>query len=221
MSWTAVFVSIFACVWIAGLVVQRSRYPIAKLAMFFGVVGFFPLFILPGTKDLLNDFELPASFAEMVIRAPDGGKYTALVWSSRIQRYREDSSFSNGWFPKTLGGLWQIGLTHDGLVAVASIRGRHIELFNAEGERQGEPLKVADWPKSMDWSDTLNPGEITLDGLDLVQPGTAPPPRLTWLGVLLFPLWHVYFAVALILLSLPFFILEQLEHQIEDSDTGE
>ena len=73
---------------------------VAQALMVFGVIGFLGTAGLPAAGSWLNNVELPVFFETTTITLPDGGRLTATMPTSRVQRYGSDGRFRTGWFAR-------------------------------------------------------------------------------------------------------------------------
>jgi len=118
---------------------------------------------------------------------PDGGRLTATIPTKRVQHYGSDGGFRNGWFVSTKGGLFAIGLTSDGRVAVCNARGREFIVFDLDG-RPVDHQACLRGPN--DISTILQPADFPSGNLQPVSLARRPHASLG--AILMVPLWHPF-----------------------------
>ncbi|MGE0698571.1 MAG: hypothetical protein AB7O57_05700 [Hyphomicrobiaceae bacterium] len=180
----------------------RLLEPLSAARLLVGSAGAFGFLIapdLPAGGASLDRVELPAVVATS-ITARDGARYALIEHMRRVQRYDPTGRFERGWFVDSAGGLAGIGMTREGLVAVASYRRRHVELFDSNGMPVGAPVAI-DVHWKGEWSKHLQPGALAAPGLTIAATGHAPPPPTSWRTLALLPLWHPLVAWLMMLVA--------------------
>lgn len=174
-------------------------HPFCGALIALGSLGFLGSFALPAAGDWLRHVELPQlSFGTTSIAGLDGRIFAATGSLSRIQSYDDNGHFEIGWFVDNQGGVFAIGLTTSGQIAVAAQRTKKIEFFNTDGSLAGPPQPFT-------WSDgpvtgLLRPANIQVEGVSFAEPIQVSHPKQPWLALILFPLWNPFvpwFLVAL------------------------
>ena len=107
-----------------------------------GALGFSGASLLQATGTWLRYVELPPFFQTTTIVGPGDRTFTATIPLARIQRYDSNGRFEDGWFVDSVGGIFAIGLTEDGRIAVAAARTKRVEFFNPDGSSAGPPATV-------------------------------------------------------------------------------
>jgi hypothetical protein len=176
----------------------------AQALIVFGLLGFFGTAYLPRAGALLDSVELPAFFETTTIMLPDGGRLTATMPTSRVQRYGSDGRFRTGWFVDAWGGHFAVGLTTKGLVAICTSRGRQIFLFDLDGRLLGQ--KACHRPPQDVGGPILQPYVgFPVSDIGLQPLGPVGRPDASLLAILLVPLWHPF--VPWSIFAIGFFIL--------------
>lgn len=179
--------------WLAAAVRWGARgYVLGGALMGLGALGFFGAFLLPMTGTWLQQIELPPFFETTSILGPGDRTFTATIPTARIQRYDGNGRFETGWFVHSAGGVFAIGVTVDGRIAVAAARTKQVEFFNPDGSSAGRPQSCA-WFGSVH-SGVLRPSDCPVWGVTFVDPIQTARPRAHWQTLVLFPLWHPFVA---------------------------
>jgi hypothetical protein len=163
---------------------------VAQTLTVLGLIGCLGTFCLPAAGSWLDGVELPVFFETTTIALPDGGRLTATMPTSRVQRYGTDGRFRTGWFVHANGGGFAVGLTTDGLVAICTFRGRRIFLYDLDGRLLDQ--KTCHRPPSgfKGLNEHILQPYIIDVGLQPVSPIARPDASL--LALLLVPLWHPF-----------------------------
>jgi hypothetical protein len=164
---------------------------VAQALTVFGLIGFLGTACLPAAGSWLNNVELPVFFETTTITLPDGGRVTATMPTSRVQRYGSDGRFRTGWFVNANGGHFAIGRTADGLVAVCTFRGHQIFVFDLDGQLVDQ--KRCHRPPGYAEGHLLQPYigfPVSEVALSPVSPVARPDASL--LTILLVPLWDPF-----------------------------
>jgi hypothetical protein len=164
---------------------------VAQILTVLGLLGFLGTLCLPRAGTWLDNVELPVFFETTTITLPDGGRLTATMPTSRVQRYGSDGRFRTGWFVDARGGGFAVGLTADGLVAICTFRGRQIFLFDLDGRLLGQ--KACHRPPSDAGTHILQPYVgFPVSDISLQPLGPVARPDASLLAILLVPLWHPF-----------------------------
>jgi hypothetical protein len=136
--------------------------------------------------------ELPTFFETTSIVGPGDRTFAATIPLARIQRYDSDGQFETGWFVDSAGGVFAIGMTADGRIAVAAGRTKQVAFFNPDGSPAGSP-------RPFTWSDglikgVLRPSNCWVAGEAFADPIQVENPETHWVTLVLFPLWHPFVA---------------------------
>lgn len=187
--------------WLVGAVRWVTRgHLLGGALMGLGALGFVGAFLLPAAGAWLQQIELPPFFETTSILGPGGRTFTATIPTARIQRYDSNGRFETGWFVHSAGGIFRIGLTVDGRIAVASARTKQVEFFNSDGSASGRPQPCA-WFGGVQ-SGVLQPSDCPVWGVTFVNPTQTTGPGAHWQTLVLFPLWHPFVAWLLAVLGM-------------------
>ncbi|QPF84503.1 hypothetical protein IC762_33700 [Bradyrhizobium genosp. L] len=179
-------------VWLVGAVRLASRgHVLCGVLVGIGILGFVAPLFLPLTGAWLQQIELPASFETTSILGPGDRTFTATIPTARVQRYI-DGRFETGWFVHSAGGMFSIGLTADGRIAIAAARTKQIEFFNPDGSSAGAPQSCI-WSGSHN-DGVLRPSDCWVNGVVFLDPVQTGHPGMHWATLVLFPLWHPFVA---------------------------
>lgn len=166
-----------------------------------GILCFSSYFWLPSVGASIRWLELPPVSGVTTIKAPDGGFYTLLDHHSRVQVYDQYGEFLRGWFIVSDGGTSKLGLTSDGLIAVASARPGHIEMFDAYGNSPFPPAGYKSIWLSAPRSSTIPPDKIEALGLELIEVEVVDKRGFSFTTLLLFPIWHPFIGWFMLLIG--------------------
>ncbi|MBR0835298.1 hypothetical protein JQ612_19105 [Bradyrhizobium manausense] len=187
-------------VWLVGAVRWATRgHVLGGALMGLGALGFFGAFLLPATGTWLQRIELPPFFETTSILGPGGRTFTATIPTARIQRYDSNGRFETGWFVHSAGGMFAIGHTVDGRIAVAAARTKQVEFFNPDGSAAGRPEPCARFGSVQ--SGVLRPSDCPVWGVTFADPIQATHPGAHWQTLVLVPLWHPFVAWLLAVLG--------------------
>jgi len=179
--------------WLAVAVRFVARaYVLSGVLMGLGALGFIGAAFLPATGTWLQQIELPPFFETTSILGPGGRTFTATIPTARIQRYDSNGRFETGWFVHSAGGMFAIGSTVDGRIAVAAARTKQAEFFNPDGSSAGRP-QPCPWLGSV-LSGVLQPSSCPVWGVTFVDPIQTARPGARWQTLMLFPLWNPFVA---------------------------
>ena len=174
---------------------------IFRFMFFAGILGFFGPFLIPSLGKSIWWLELPAVAHTKTIAAENGDRYSASLFLQRIQRYKAEGKFQNGWFVNAAGGGFSMGRTSDGSLAVASARLDRIEFFNPDGSYSRPPVDYGDDLSVSYFGDTLTPEDFEPIEVDLIKTSTVPNPGFSISTILLFPLASPFLGGFLIVLG--------------------
>lgn len=187
-------------VWLVGAVRWAARgHVLGGALMGLGALGFIGAFLLPATGTLLQQIELPPFFETTSILGPGGRTFTATIPTARIQRYDSNGRFETGWFVHSAGGMFAIGLTVDGRIAVAAARTKQVEFFNPDGSAAGRPQPCAGFGSVQ--SGVLRSSDCPVWGVTFADPIQTKHPGAHWQTLVLVPLWHPFVAWLLAVLG--------------------
>ncbi|OKO67489.1 hypothetical protein [Bradyrhizobium sp. NAS96.2] len=179
--------------WLAGAARWAARgYVLSAALMGLGALGFIVPLFLPATGTWLQQIELPPFFETTTILGPAGRTFTATIPTERIQRYDSNGRFETGWFVHSAGGMFAIGLTVDGRIAVAAARTKQVEFFNPDGSSAGQPQPCPSFGSVP--SGVLRPSNCPVWGVTFVDPIQTARPGAHWQTLLLLPFWHPFVA---------------------------
>ncbi|MBB6306513.1 hypothetical protein [Xanthobacter tagetidis] len=172
--------------WIGAYRLARGGNAISGVLVAAGSLGFFGVALVPAAGPWLQHIELPAIFWVTSISGPANKTFTTTAPLARIQRYGADGRFECGWFANTGGGVFAIGLTQDGQIAVASLRTKQVEFFNPDGSQASAPRPYTGTDAAT--GGVLRPSDIRVEGVSFVEtsPGAHPSPRWTTLAMVPF-----------------------------------
>jgi hypothetical protein len=165
-----------------------------------GVLGFMCPFYLPHSGTWLDHVELPTFFETSTIVLPDGGRLAATMPTQRVQRYGSDGRFQMGWFVPAKGGVFAIGMTRDGKVAVCTARGREILRYELDGRPLGDPRPCFGPPGLI--PRILQPADFPGVEVELRPAVGAERPNASLLAILMVPIWHPFVAWWMIAIGL-------------------
>jgi hypothetical protein len=177
----------------------RAAYrgqPLSGALIGLGALGFFGAALAPAAGTRLQNVELPVVFDTTTIVGPGGKIFTATAPMARIQRYDREGRFETGWFVDSAGGIFAIGLTADGRIAVASTRTKQVEFFDTDGSPTGPPRPFMTSGGTLDG--VLRPSNFQVEGVTFVDPTEVDHPAAHWTTLVLFPLWHPFIAWLLV-----------------------
>jgi hypothetical protein len=170
------------------------NHPVCGAFIGLGVLGFFGAALLPAAGIWLQHVELPPFFETTSIVGSEGKTFTATIPLARIQRYDSNGRFETGWFVNSAGGIFAIGLTRTGQVAVAAARTKQVEFFNPDGSSAGPPRPFI-WSGGFTggrMEGVLQPSDCWVEGVTFVNPIRAEGPKAHWGTLVMFPLWHPF-----------------------------
>jgi len=157
-----------------------------------GALGLFGAPMLPANGTWLRYVELPPFFETTSIVGPGNRTFAATTPLARIQRYDSDGRFETGWFVDSAGGIFAIGLTADGQIAVAAARTKRVEFFNPDGSSAGPPRPFT-WSGGL-MNGVLRSSNCWVEGVAFADPIQVRHPGPHWTTLVLFPLWHPFIA---------------------------
>ncbi len=158
----------------------------AAILLALGAVSFLGTSLFPLAGGWLDHIEFPTRFQTYTMRAPDGGRYSAIQGYGRVQRYSSRGEFQNGWFVDSAGGILRLGLSKDGHVVAFSARQKKAEVFNPEGNSVHAPVPFQ-WRRNALDTTVILQGDVEIDGIELVNVQIADNPTPSWL---MLPIWH-------------------------------
>lgn len=165
-------------VFLAGVVRLTYRgHALSGALMGLGALGLFGSAFLPAAGAWLQHVELPPFYETTSIVGPKGQIFAATTPLARIQRYYINGDFETGWFVNSAGGIFAIGLTQTGQIAVAAARTNQVEFFNADGSPAGPRRSFTSLGGGMDR--ILRPSNCSVEGVTFVDPVQAENPGRT------------------------------------------
>src|SRR5215831_18999665 len=202
MVWLPLVVPlVFLIVFSAAAVRLASRgHPVCGALIGLGAFGFLGAPLLPATGTWLRYVELPPFFETTTIVGPGDRTFTATIPLARVQRYDSNGRFEDGWFVDSIGGIFAIGLTEDGRIAVAAARTKRVEFFNPDGSSAGPPQPFTWSGGSM--NGVLRPSNCRVEGVSFADPIQVRHPEAHWTTLVLFPLWNPFVAWLLAVLGM-------------------
>jgi hypothetical protein len=154
-----------------------SRRVAGGILMALAGISYFGAALLRLSGDGLRQVELPAYFDTASITTPDGRRFALAMSLQRVQRYSVDGAFELGWFVNEAGvvpaGGLSLGLTAASQIVTASSRTGQVEIYSADGLRDGGTKPFTRASSGTRAQPIMLPGGFLIDGVMLVNPVRA------------------------------------------------